>query len=155
MIDAAFSFTRRYPRRFRRLAAEPLPVNPLVPLVKIDAVTAITARPPDAIYNCVDTGQLCWVFNLAANAARHQRDLRFWSREIAGYDVHTLKLKTVIDEILGAHTTFQSGEVCLLFSIRRPTLLRLSAQLGGGQTRSDATYTRGGLATFLNHRFVS
>ena len=143
------------PRRFRPLLPAPMKVNPLVALLKLDVVIAATGQPADRIYEKVDTGEWRWVFNLATNARGGTRDLRFWSREIAGYDVRKLKLKTVLDEILGGRTLFQSGEVCLLFSIRRPTLRALHAQLGGGPKQPDPAYTRNGLHTFLNQRLTT
>jgi len=125
------------------------------PLLKTAVVAAHRGISTREIYEEVAAGTLRWVFNLATSGKGAMPDYRFWSHEIAGEDVHRVRVETVIREILGMRGQFRSGELCILLSISRPTLKLLRAQLGGrlGRRGSACAYfERAGVERFLRNR---
>lgn len=135
-----------------------LPLNPRVPLVKLDTVIAARGENPEAIYRYVERGTLRWVWNLASQPGGGIRDLRFWNREVHAFAngdealharLRRLPPQAVIEEVLGERQQFHAGEVCLLLGIRRPTLMGVRDQL---LTAGQPLYQRRNLEQFLQRR---
>lgn len=135
-----------------------LPLNPRVPLVKLDTVIAARGENPEAIYRYVERGTLRWLWNLASQPGGGIRDLRFWNREVHAFAngdealharLRRLPPQVVIEEVLGERQQFHAGEVCLLLGIRRPTLMGVRDQL---LTAGQPLYQRRNLEQFLQRR---
>jgi hypothetical protein len=125
----------------------------------LDTVIAARGENSHIIEKYVDRGRLCWVFNVSVKL-KGIRDLRFWTREISAFAsaqrdelaaIHAADVRSVLNEILGDRAEFQPGDICLLLGIRRPTLMRLRAELLA--TRQQC-FPRAGLERFLKRRLL-
>lgn len=129
-------------------------------LIKIDSVMDLTGRCADEIYELVDGPSLLapgfrFVFNVATEP-NGIRDLRFWTREvIAPEQTAKISFDRAISIILPEkRSQYPAGEVAHLLHVRRPTLMRLRAQLAGRLESTGSFFPRSGLESFLRSRCV-
>ena len=130
-------------------------------LVTVSGVRALKGWTYDNIFCRVDGGDLlnkglAWVWNFAADANGDMRELRFWRFELerpekTGY----LELEWVIARILPEkRKNFHAGEVVEMFTLTRPTLMKLRPQMGGQLAANSSFFSRDGLARFLRERWL-
>lgn len=130
-----------------------------IALVKIDTAAIELGRGIRRIEQMVDSGDLLWVFDLAATGRRRQ--LRFWQAELlakAGGDgqaFNRLALADVVAQILPPRKqTYQAGELDQIFQIRHNTRLDLNGELHGTLAEGRNFYRRADLENFLSGRWI-
>jgi len=136
-------------------------VNGRTLLVKVDTVRHFTGLSADAIYERADGDSLfggyVWVWNVAADPAADQRDLRFWAREVVAPEtVKDWTLDRVIKSLLPPkRSQYPAGEIyTTLLSISRQSLMRLRGELNGQLAVGSSFFPREGLETFLRKRWL-